>query len=98
MLTIKNGQILLYCHFNKIVKGPGTNFQSTTLRQKHVRIACHTAHILIALRIKKKTSISVISIMYLERYIDIYLESETLLFLQIKKSLITHQWLLYCKK
>ena len=28
MSTIKNGQIWLYCHFNKIIKGPETNFQS----------------------------------------------------------------------
>ena len=28
MSTIKNGQILLYCHFNKIIKEPGTSFQS----------------------------------------------------------------------
>ena len=27
MSTIKNGQISLYCHFNKTVKGPGTTFQ-----------------------------------------------------------------------
>ena len=25
MSTIKNGQILLYCHFNKIIKEPGTS-------------------------------------------------------------------------
>ena len=37
MLTIKNGQILLYCYFNKIIKGPGTSFQSPVLNQKHVR-------------------------------------------------------------
>ena len=28
MSTIKNGQISLSCHFNKIIKGPGTSFQS----------------------------------------------------------------------
>ena len=44
MLTIKNDQILLYCHFNKMVKGPGTSFQSPVLSQKHVRNICHTAH------------------------------------------------------
>ena len=44
MFTIKNDQILLYCHFNKIVKGPGTSFQSPVLSQKHVRNICHTAH------------------------------------------------------
>ena len=45
MSTIKNGQIWLYCHFNKIIKGPETNFQSQTLSQKYVRNVCHkTAH------------------------------------------------------
>ena len=43
MSTIKNGQILL-CHFNKIMKEPGTNFQSPAFCQKHVRNVCHTAH------------------------------------------------------
>ena len=28
MSTIKNGQILLFCHFDKIVKEPEANFQS----------------------------------------------------------------------
>ena len=37
MSTIKNGQISLYCHFNKIIKGPGTNFQSPELNQKYNR-------------------------------------------------------------
>ena len=36
MSTIKNDQILLYCHFNKIRKGPGTSFQSPEFSQKHV--------------------------------------------------------------
>ena len=44
MSTIKNGQISLYFHFNKIVKGPGTSVQSPVLSQKHVRNNCHTAH------------------------------------------------------
>ena len=44
MSTIKNGQILLYCHFNKIIKGPGTSFQSPALSQKHVRKVFHTEH------------------------------------------------------
>ena len=43
MSTIKNGQITLYCHFNKIIKGPGTSFQSPALRPKHVKNVCHTA-------------------------------------------------------
>ena len=37
MPTIKNGQILLYYHFNKIIKEPGTNFQSAALSQKHIK-------------------------------------------------------------
>ena len=44
MSTIKNDQISLYCHFNKIIKGPGTSFQSPALSQKHVRNICHTAY------------------------------------------------------
>ena len=36
-MTIKNDHIFLYCHFNKIVKGPGTSFQSPAVNQKHVR-------------------------------------------------------------
>ena len=43
MLTIKNGQISLFCHFNKMVKGPGTSFQSPALGRKHVRNVCHNA-------------------------------------------------------
>ena len=41
---MKNGQILLYCRFNKIIKGPGTSFQSPALNQKHIRNVYHTAH------------------------------------------------------
>ena len=37
MSTIKNGQILLHCHFNKVIKEPGTSFQPPALRQKYVR-------------------------------------------------------------
>ena len=33
-----------YCHFDKIIKGPGTSFQSPALSQKHVRNVCHTPH------------------------------------------------------
>ena len=44
MSTIKNDQILLYCHFNKIIKEPGTSFQSQALNQKHVRNIFHTEH------------------------------------------------------
>ena len=40
MLTIKNCQIWLYCHFNKIIKESGTSFQFPVLSQKHVRNVC----------------------------------------------------------
>ena len=44
MSAIKNGQILLYCHFDKIIRGSGTSYQFPALGQKHVRNVCHTAH------------------------------------------------------
>ena len=44
MSSIENGQISLYCHFDRLKKGPGTSFQSAALGQKHVRNVCHTAH------------------------------------------------------
>ena len=43
MSNMKNGQILLCC-FNKIMKGPGTSFQSPAFNQKHIKYVCHTAH------------------------------------------------------
>ena len=44
MSTTKNGHILLYCQFNKMIKGLGTSFQSEALSQKHFRNVCRTAH------------------------------------------------------
>ena len=44
MPTIKNGQISLHCHFNKMTKEPGTSFQSPAFSQKQVENVCHTAH------------------------------------------------------
>ena len=44
MSTIQNGQILLYCHFNKIMKEPGTSFQSTAFMKKHVRNNGNAVH------------------------------------------------------
>ena len=35
-VTIKNGQISLYFHFNKFIKEPGTSFQFSELSQKYV--------------------------------------------------------------
>ena len=43
MSTIANGQTLLWCDLNKIIKGSVTSFQSPALSQKHVRNVCHTA-------------------------------------------------------
>ena len=43
MSTTKDDQILLYCYFDKIIKGPGTSFQSPAMSQEYVRNACHTA-------------------------------------------------------
>ena len=42
MSTIKNGQISLYYHFNKIIKGPVTSLQSPALSQKYFRNVFHT--------------------------------------------------------
>ena len=44
MSTIKNDQILRFCHFNKIMKEPRTSFQSPVFSQKQVRNICHTAY------------------------------------------------------
>ena len=44
MSTIKNGQISLYFHFNKIIEEPGTSLQSPAFSQKHGRNVCHTVH------------------------------------------------------
>ena len=44
MLTIKNDQTPLYCRFSKIIKEPGTSFQSPALSQKRVRNVCLTAN------------------------------------------------------
>ena len=42
---MKNGQILLYRHFIKIIKEPGTSLQSQAFSQKHDRHVCHTVHL-----------------------------------------------------
>ena len=101
MSTIENGQISLYCHFNKIIKWPGTSFRSPTLRQKYVRNVCHTApsFILVVLRIKKNklkcnfhyVAIPMMTSQILE-YVDFtetqksrYFENETLFFLYFLK-------------
>ena len=41
MTNIKNDQISKYCHFNKIIKEPGTSFWCPALSQKYIRDVCH---------------------------------------------------------
>ena len=59
MSPIKNGQILLLCNFNKIIKGPGTSSQSPALSQNMLEmfVIQHTGiwpnFILIVVRIQK---------------------------------------------
>ena len=44
ILTIKDGPISLYCHFNKIIKGTKTSYQSPPFSQKHDRnVIQHTS-------------------------------------------------------
>ena len=109
MSTIKNGQISLYCHFNKIMKGRGISFRSPTLSPEHIRNVCHTAHQYLTKFYfdntwdSKEIDISVTayddvtilkSVDFTKIQKTIYLKDETL----VKKSLITHQGLLYCEK
>ena len=42
MSAIKNGQILLYCHFNEIIKGLETTFQSAALRSKRKKYVSYS--------------------------------------------------------
>ena len=42
MSTTKNDLILLYWHFNEIIKEPGTSFQSPAFSQKYVGNGFHT--------------------------------------------------------
>ena len=62
MPTIKNGQILLYCHFNKIIKEPGASFQSPASSRKHGRNVSHTAHYLTKFHFDRSQDSKVISI------------------------------------
>ena len=68
---MKNGQVSLYCCFNKIVKGLGTSFQSSALSQNMfvIRNVFHTAHLYLtkfhfdSIEDSKEISIGVTSIM-----------------------------------
>ena len=59
-VNIKNGQILIYCHFNKIIKGPETSFQSQNWAKNMLEMfliqytSIWPNFILIVLMIKKK--------------------------------------------
>ena len=70
MSAIKNSQMSSYCHFNIIIKEPGTTFQSPALSQKHVINVCHITHYYMtkfhfdSTYDSKEVSISVIFIMY----------------------------------
>ena len=87
-----------YSHFNKIIKGPGTSFQSPALNQKHVRNVYYTSiwpnFIFIVLKNKCKlhyvampmmTSQSLKSVNFTKTRKSKYLENGTF-FLQIKNS------------
>ena len=95
MSTIKNGQILLYCHFNKITKEPGTSFQSAAFSQKHVRNVCHTAHQYLTkfhfdrTQDSKEISISVTYIM--QQYLRDDINSEICRFLKNTKTAISRE-------
>ena len=55
-MAIENDQILLYYHFNKIIKGPGTSLKSPALSQNNVCLRSSyylTKFILIVFRIQK---------------------------------------------
>ena len=95
MSTIKNDQILLYYHFNKILKEPGTSFQFPAFSQKHVRNVCLTQDLGFK-RNKHKCNLHYAAILMMTSQIlksagftrtekSRYLENETLFFLQIIK-------------
>ena len=121
MTVIKNGQISLCCHFNKIRKGSGDSSQSSALSQKNMLEMLDIQHnsiwpifILIAIRIKKnkhKCNFYYVAVPMTSKVLKFhknadftktqksrYLKNKTFFFRQIKKSLITHQQLLYGKK
>ena len=45
MSVIKNDQILLCCHFSKIIKGLGTIPVPSIEPKNHFRNVCHTTHL-----------------------------------------------------
>ena len=99
MSAIKNGQISLYCHFNKIIQGPGTSFQSAELSQENVRNVYHISNCnfhYVAILMMMSQILK--SVDFTKTQKSRYLESKTLFFSWNKKDLsITHYRLLYGK-
>ena len=84
MLSIKNCQISLYCHFNKIIKEPGTSLQSPVLSQKHFR---NVEIPLLVMPIMMSQILK--SVDFTKAQKSRYLENKISFFLQIKKVVIT---------
>ena len=92
MLTIKNGQISLYCYFNKIIKGSGTSFQFPGLSQTHARNVCHYLGFkrkkhnrnfhYVAMSMMRSQILKSVDFTKIQR--STYLKNKTLFFLQMK--------------
>ena len=78
MPTIKSGQILQYCHFNKIIKGSGTSFQYSKERNKQKCNFHYVAMFMMTSQILKSGD-------FTKTQKPRYLVNETLFLLQIKK-------------
>ena len=102
MSAMKNGQISLYCHFNKIIKEHETRFQSPNLGQIMLEIFVlkHTSiwlnFIFKVLRIQKKQALPMMTPQK-QKNLDIS-RTKQYFFFELKKLLITRQGLLYDKK
>ena len=102
MATMKNSQILPYFHFNKIIKGPGTIFQSQALAQKHVKNVYYTVHYLSRFYFdgtydSKEISLSITSIIWQCLWIRGFHKNKNLdisrmkdFFFKLKDSLVAH--------
>ena len=105
MFTIKNGQIWLYCHFNKMIKGSEITFTVSNNELKHVTNVCHTAQQYLtkfhfdSTQDSKELSINVTSIMQqyqlinacgFHKNIKIYISREQNIFSWDKKNHYLH--------
>ena len=91
MSAIKNGQISLYCNFNKIIQGPGTSFQSAELSQENIRNVYHISNCnfhYVAILMMMSQILK--SVDFTKTQKSRYLESKTLFFLEIKKTYQLH--------